>query len=57
MCFVIYVGTPLLFQVGSMDRSYLLRAPEYVRRREPLQIARLVESKEISSSPKTYFVC
>lgn len=42
--------------VGSMDRSYLLRAPEFVRRREPLLVARLVDSREIGSSPKTYFV-
>ncbi|GLC47508.1 hypothetical protein PLESTB_001805500 [Pleodorina starrii] len=44
-------GSPSSFGsslVASQDRSYLLRAPEWARGKEPIQIAKLVDASELS---------
>lgn len=49
-------GSPFQFgtsMVNSMDRSYLLRAPEVFRRGEEIQIAKLIDAKEVNDM---YFV-
>ncbi|GIL78027.1 hypothetical protein Vretimale_7369 [Volvox reticuliferus] len=49
-------GTPYQFGstlVNSQDRSYLLRAPQWARGKDPVQIAKLVDASEISNR---YFV-
>ncbi|GIL66770.1 hypothetical protein Vafri_20280, partial [Volvox africanus] len=49
-------GSPYQFGsslVNSQDRSYLLRAPQWARGKDPIQIAKLVEASEISNR---YFV-
>lgn len=49
-------GSPYQFAtnlVNSQDRSYLLRAPEWSRGKDPIQIAKLVDAGEVDAS---YFV-